>query len=168
MTPAEVNQTVLSFCAREDSGVRFDAEGGTLFDVGAGRTLPLSAHTVERAEVRQEPSSGADFLFLRYQDGRELLLTPMGVAFAPGLQRTGPLPQLPPFVTFRDYAAFRQLAEHALHGHPEEPPGREVAQALVHCVAVLEGALQTGFEVKADLQSISGLLKELERRLPAE
>jgi hypothetical protein len=165
MAPSLLSQ-VQSYCAREEAGVRLDAEGGTLFDVAARKMLPLRAAQLERAEVRQEPHSGADYLFLRYLDGTELLLTPMGVAFAPDTTRSGPHARLPPFCTLRDYQALREEAAGALV--PEQPPTREGARALLACVAVLEGARQAGFEVRGELHTVSGLLRELEQRLPVD
>lgn len=158
---------VRDYCAREDSGVRFDWEGGQLYDPAARLSLPLRAEELERGVLEREPESGTEYVALRYRDGRELLLTPMGVAFPPDTVRTGPLPDLPRFVTFRDYQLYRASAEHPLRDHPDVRPTREMAQALVLCVAILEGARVAGLEVKRELESLSGLLRELERRLPA-
>jgi hypothetical protein len=158
---------VAEYCAREESGVRLDVHGGTLLDEAGAKMLSLRPGQLTRADVMAEPESGAAYVALAWEDGKELLLTPMGAAFPPDTVRTGPLPDLPRFVTFRDYLLYRAAAEHPLRDHPDVPPTREMAQALVYCVAILEGARVAGFEVRRELEAVSGLLKEVDRRIQA-
>ena len=61
-----------------------------------------------------------------YEDGRQLALSQMVVAWPPDPRNLPfPLP-LPPVVCWRDFHSVANQAGHVVEAHPDEPPSREL------------------------------------------
>ena len=159
-------QTIRDFCAKNPAAVLFDEPGEMLLDVFSSKTLPLSLKSLVSVQQRSKRNSGEPYLVLAYDDGRELALADVGVAFAPDTRNTGPLEDLPDVACFRDYATLRDRLKHELFGHPDREPTRGTVLLLMTCVAILDGARAQGFEVGREEKELESELEELEKRAP--
>jgi len=153
-----------AFCGRPSPAVLFDETAPSLMDVFSAKELPLRPGALVAVESRQAKDTGAAYLALRYDDGRELALTDAGIAFAPSFKHTGELPGLPAAFCFRDYRALLDAFKHMLYGHPDTPPTRDTAVLLMTCIAVLDGAREAGFDIGREEPELEAHLAELERR----
>ena len=111
--------------------------------------------------------SGRPYLVLVYEDGRQLVVADVGLAFAPATAATGPIPDLPPVVCFRDLAGAEGRLSHFLLDHPDEEPGPSILALFLFCLAVVDGARAAGFEVSAEERRLERVLGELEARRKA-
>jgi hypothetical protein len=148
---------VKTWCAQKPAAVLCDEKSATLRDVFSGKTLRLPR--VQATEEKTAPNSGEKYLVLLLDDGRQLALASVGIAFPPELHHSGPLPGMPQTVCWRDFANVTRQIEHALCAHPDqwgvgasrppscEPPGREVLDMLRYCIALCDGARAIGFDV---------------------
>ncbi|MFL5321733.1 MAG: hypothetical protein ACJ790_18870 [Myxococcaceae bacterium] len=152
---------IRSFCAAPPHAVLFDEAGETLFDVPATKTLALKADELSSVELLEQPER---HLRLSYSDGHQLALTQSGIAFAPDFRGTGPLPELPSALCFRDLTTMLQRVRHALFDHPDDKPGRELVVLLQCGIALVDGARAVGFDVGREERELEGLLSDLEKR----
>jgi hypothetical protein len=157
---------IRAHCARPPQTVLFDEPTGSLFDIFSGKTLPLQAADLTQVEPRADKETGAPYLVLRYGDGHELALTQAGLAFAPGFRNTGALEGLPVAVCFRDFRELLDRLKHELYGHPEVAPTRAALDALMRCIAILDGARAVGFDVSREEPELETHLAQLEQRAP--
>jgi hypothetical protein len=111
--------------------------------------------------------TGAPILSLLRDDGRQLILADVGVAFEPLTVSTGPLPGLPPVVCFRDFEATEARLVHYLRDHPDDPVSRSHLDLFFFLLALLDGARAVGFDVSREERRLEALLREIEvRRAP--
>jgi hypothetical protein len=151
--------------ARErPSALLLDGSAQEILDVFSGKALPLDWGRIARVAELRNADSGAPYLALLREDGRQVILADAGVAFEPVTASTGPLPGLPPVVCFRDFAATEARLTHALVDHPEEPPDRGHLDLLLFLVALVDGARAVGFDVSREERRIEVLLREIEAR----
>ncbi|MFZ5472250.1 MAG: hypothetical protein ACOZIN_22690 [Myxococcota bacterium] len=153
-----------AYCQRPGSAVLFDETAGLFIDVPSGKSLSADAGELEHLEERTNSQTGQPYLALAYGDGRSLALAEMGVAFAPDCRQTGPLPELPAAVCWKDFFGLRDRLKHELYGHPEQAPTRNTVKLVMMCLAVLDGARAAGFEVGKEERELEVHLAELERR----
>jgi hypothetical protein len=158
--------TIRAFCAGSNPVVLFDEPGDALLDLASGKSLPLDAAKLDKVERRVNPETQASYLALSWESGRQVALAEMGVAFAPDLRNTGPLPELTEVVCFRDFYGLRDRLKHQLYGHREQEPTRDTVKLLMMCIAIVDGARAVGFEVGSEERELEVHLKELEKRAP--
>ena len=141
-----------------------DPQAPALLDVFSGKALPLDWSRVARVAEGRNAETGAPYLALLRDDGRQVILADVGVAFAPVTASTGPLPGLPPLVCFRDFAGTEGRLAHYLVDHPDEAVTRSHLDLLLFLVALVDGARAVGFEVSREERRIEALLREVEAR----
>jgi len=141
-----------------------DTSQPALLDVASGKAWPLDwARVVGVAELANA-DTGAPYLVLLRDDGRQVVLADVGIAFEPLTASTGPLAGLPPVVCFRDFAATEARLTHALVDHPEQPVDRGHLDLLFFLIALVDGARAVGFDVAREERRLSALANEVEAR----
>jgi len=158
---------IRSFCAQEPIGVLFDEAGELLMDVFSGKAVPLALQHLVSVEQRARKGTNAPYLVLTYDDGREMALADVGIAFAPDVANTGALEELPAVVCFRDYATLVGRLKHELFGHSDREPTQATTTLLMTCLAILDGARRMGFEIGREERELEAYLAELEKRVGA-
>lgn len=159
---AEQRARVERFARAHPGSVLYD--GTTLLDVPSGKALPLDWRRVAALEERVDAATGRPYLALRRDDGGELAIAEQGLVFAPGTTSTGPLPGLPAAVCFRDLAQAEARLTHFLVDHPGEPPEPGHVSLFLFCLAVVDGARATGFDVAREERRLEAVLAEIEAR----
>ena len=152
--------------SRNRQAVLFDEPSGTLFDIASGKTLPVDLANLERVEERVNKETKLPYLVLLYGDGRQLVLADIGIAYPPIFAHTGPLPELPEAVCFRDFLTLSNRLQHELYGHPEDAPNQNTLRLLMMCLAILDGARTAGFDIAREERALEKHLSEVERRAP--
>jgi hypothetical protein len=161
---SEWQARVRSFCGDAPSAVLYDEEGGLLLDVSSGKRVPAAWPRVVSLHERRNAETGRPYLLLVREDGRQLVLADVGIAFAPSTAASGPIPDLPPVVCFRDLAGAEARLTHFLLDHPDEEPSPAHVSLFLFCLAVVDGARAVGFEVGPEEQRLERILGELEAR----
>lgn len=161
---AEQRSLVERYARARPSALLLDPAGPEILDVFSGKALPLDWGRVARVAELRNADTGAPYLALLRDDGRQVILADVGVAFEPLTASTGPLQGLPPVVCFRDFAATEARLTHALVDHPEEPPDRGHVDLLLFLVALVDGARAVGFDVSREERRLEALLREIEAR----
>jgi len=152
-----------AFCARPGTAVLFDRHSATLLDVYSSKAVAIESQQLVRVEERMDAQSGQPYLRLDGESG-QLAITAAGIAFAPDFQNSGPFPELPQAVCFRDFRSLLERFKHQVYGHPERAPGRDPVQLLMMCIAILDGARAQGFDVGTEEKELEWHLSELEKR----
>ena len=101
------------------------------------------------------------YLLLIFTDGRQVALADVGFAFAPSIANTGPLPDLPQTLCFRDFRHLSQGIEALL---AEEGREKEALGGILLCIALLDGARAVRLDVSREERKLDGLLRKLEER----
>lgn len=165
MTPEEARSRVLEFTRRPFAAVAAvedtSVPGARLLEPGTGKELRLRWVDLAAVEEKRTPLRPAPYLVLSFLDGRQVALADVGFAFAPSTANTGPLPDLPPTLCFRD---FRHLSEGVSALLAEEGREKEALGAILACIALLDGARAAGLEVSREERRLDALLRELEQR----
>ena len=165
MTPAEAKAKVLEFARRPFAAVAAvedeDGKGVRLLEPGSGKELRLRWDELAGVEEKSSAARPAPYLVLAFQDGRQVALADVGFAFAPSTVNSGPLPDLPAVLCFRDFAHLSQGIEALL-----AEPGREkeALAAILVCIALLDGARAAGLPVAREERRLEALLRALEER----
>ena len=143
----------------------YDDESATLLDVASGKSVRLPWRAMTAFEEKIHPETGASYLVLLFEGGRQIaLVDPGGVAFAPSTENSGPVENLPPVVCLKDFLMLTQRVGHYLYEHADEPPPRECLDLIMISIATLDGARAVGFDV-GDLEGeLEKTLAEIERR----
>ena len=160
----EQRATVERFARERPTAILYDDQAPALLDVGSGKSVALDWRRVERVAEGRNLETGAPYLALLRDDGRQLLLTDAGLAFAPSTAGTGPLPGLPPAVCFRDFASVEARLTHYLVDHAGEPVTRSHLDLFFFLLALLDGARDVGFDVSREERALERLLAEIEAR----
>ena len=155
---------VLAFARARPEALLLDATTPALLDVFSGKTLPLDWARIDTVAEARNRDSGAPYLALLRDDGRQVILADVGVAFAPSVAGSGPLPGLPSVVCFRDFAATAARIEHLLVDHPGEPVTRDHLDLFLFLVALVDGAREVGFDVGREERRLERILGEIEAR----
>lgn len=161
----EVRRKVSAWAAQHPAAVLLDDESSTLLDVASGRKLAIPWRSLAGFEEKAHPETGATYLVLLFDDGRQIaLVEPGGIAFAPSTENAGTGMELPPVVCLRDFHTLHARIDHYLREHADEPPPRETLDLVMICIAILDGARRAGFDV-GDLEGeLERSLAEVERR----
>lgn len=147
------------------NAVLYDPATHTLMDVASGKSLRVAWRDLDTFEEKTHPETGEPYLVLLLASGVQLVLVdPGGVAFAPREVNTGPLGDRPEVVCLRDFGVLLQRVGHHLRDHPDEPVPEECLDAVMLCIAILDGAREVGFDVGDLEKTLEGSLHELERR----
>jgi hypothetical protein len=157
---------IRSFCARQPVSVLFDEPGELLMDVFSSKAVPLAVSNLISVEERKKKGSADEYIALSYDDGRQMALADVGIAFAPDTRNTGKLEELPDVVCFRDYQSLLGRLKHELFAHSEREPTRATLLLLMTCLAILDGARRQGFDVGREEKELEAYLAELEKRAP--
>jgi hypothetical protein len=154
---------VLEFTRRPFSAVLAmeEGQGARLFEPQSGKELRIAWDELAEVEEKRSAQRSAPYLVLVFADGRQLALADVGFAFAPSTVNTGPLPDLPPVLCFRD---FRHLATGVEALLAEEGREREALAAVLVCIALLDGARAAGLPVGREERQLDALLRRLEER----
>jgi hypothetical protein len=164
MTPEEIKAKVLEFCRRPLSAVAAvedGAQGARLLEPASGKELRVRWGDLSQVEEKQTPLRPSSYLVLLWNDGRQVALADVGFAFAPSTVNTGPLPDLPQTLCFRDFRHLSQGIDALL---AEEGREREALGAILVCIALLDGARAAGLEVGREERRLEALLRALEQR----
>lgn len=165
MTPAEAKARVLAFTRRPLGAVAAveeqDGQGARLLEPGTGKELRLRWDELAQVEEKSTPLRPAPYLVLVFHDGRQVALADVGFAFAPSTASTGPLPDLPSVVCFRDFAHLAQGIEALL---AEKGREKEALGAVLVSIALLDGARAAGLPVGREERRLDALLRALEER----
>lgn len=163
MTTEDVKARVLEFTLRPLSGVASVEEpsGARLVEPGTGKELRVRWDEIAEVQEKASAQRAAPYLLLVFHDGRQVALADVGFAFAPSTANTGPLPQLPPTLCFRDFSHLSRGIEQLL---AEEGREKEVLGAILLCIALLDGARGLGLPVDREERRLDKLLKQLEQR----
>ncbi len=152
------------FAREHPASLLFDPSGPALLDVFSGKALPVDWSRVEGLAEARNRDTGAPYLALLRDDGRQVILADVGIAFEPLTAAVGPLPGLPPVVCFRDFAATAGRIEHLLVDHPGEPVTRDHLDLFLFLVALVDGARAVGFDVSPEERRLDRILGEIEAR----
>ena len=165
MTPLEVKARVLEFCKRPLAAVAAledeDGHGARLLEPGSGKELRVRWDEIDQAEEKRSDLRAAPYLILVWHDQRQVALSDVGFAFAPSTANTGPLPDLPQTLCFRDFRHLSQGIESLL---TEDGREKEALGGILLCIALLDGARALGLEVSREERRLDKLLKLLEQR----
>jgi hypothetical protein len=154
-----------SWTERHRQVVLYDEEKSVVLDVASGKSTLLPWRDVKAFEEKIHPETKDTYLVLLFENGNQLaFVDPGGVAFAPSVENTGPLNDLPPVVCLKDFHTLKQRIDHHIYAHPDEAPPKEVLDLVMICIATLDGARKVGFDV-GDLEGeLEKSLNEIERR----
>ena len=158
-------ERVLAFCRRPLSPIAAieddDGQGARLLEPASGKELRVRWGDLSQAEEKASPLRSSTYVVLVFADGRQVALADVGFAFAPSIVNTGPLPEMPQTLCFRDFRHLSQGIESLL---AEEGREKEALGAILLCIALLDGARATGFDVSREERRLDALLKTLEQR----
>ena len=138
-----------------------DARGARLLEPGSGKELRIKWDQLSQVEERKTPLRTSAYLLLIFTDGRQVALADVGFAFAPSIANTGPLPDLPQTLCFRDFRHLSQGIEALL---AEEGREKEALGGILLCIALLDGARAVRLDVSREERKLDGLLRKLEER----
>ena len=161
----EAKRKVSAWVDKHKGAVLFDEESSKFLDLASGRNTYIPWRDLAAFEEKIHPETQDSYLVLLFEDGKQIaLVDPGGVAFAPSMENTGPLPDSPPVVCLRDFHTLKPRIDHYLYEHPDEPPPKETLDLVMLCIAILDGARAVGFDI-ADLEGeLEKSLSEIERR----
>jgi hypothetical protein len=152
------------FVRERPASLLLDPEAPALLDVFSGKTLPLDWGRIAGVAESRNRDTGAPYLALLRDDGRQVILADVGIAFEPLASATGPLPGLPSVACFRDLAATAGRLEHHLMDHPGEPVTRDHLDLFLFLLALVDGARAVGFDVSREERRLERILGEIEAR----
>jgi hypothetical protein len=165
MTPTEARAKVLEFCRKPLGAVAAaedeDGKGALVLEPATGKELRFKWDELAAVEEKSSALRPAPWLLLLFQDGRQVALADVGFAFAPSIANTGPLPDLPQTLCFRDFRHLSQGVEALL---AEEGREKEALGGILLCIALLDGAREAGLEVGREERRLDALLHKLEER----
>lgn len=145
--------------------VLYDDESSMLLDVASGKRVNLPWRQLKAFEEKIHPETKEPYLLFLFENGRQIaLVDPGGVAFAPSIENSGPLENLPEVVCLRDFLTLKQRIDHFLDDHPDDAPPRECLDLIMICIATLDGAREVGFDVGDWEGELEKTLYEFERR----
>ena len=163
VNPAKLK--VRAWSEQHRQAVLYDEEKSALLDVVSAKSVSLPWADLKAFEEKTHPETKDTYLVLLFDNGNQLaLVDPGGVAFAPSVENTGPLKDLPPVVCLRDFFTLKQRIDHYLFEHRDEPPPRETLDLVMICIATLDGARAVGFDVGDLEDELEKSLTEIERR----
>jgi hypothetical protein len=165
VTPEAARAKVLEFTRRPFAAVAAieddDGRGARLLEPGTGKDLRLRWDELAEVEEKRTALRPSPYLVLLFHDGRQVALADVGFAFAPDPVNTGPLPDLPPTLCFRD---FRHLSEGVATLLQQDGREKEALAAILVCIALLDGARAAGLDVSREERRLEALLASLEER----
>ena len=165
LNAGDAKQKVAAWADKHKQSVIYDAGESILLDVASGKSIGVPWRELTACEEKIHPETHDVYLVLLFENGKQIaLVEPGGVAFAPSIQNTGSLSDLPPVVCLKDFHTLKQRIDHYLYAHPDEPPPKECLDLVMICIATLDGARGVGFEVGDLEDDLEKSLREIERR----
>jgi hypothetical protein len=159
----DIKARVMEYCRRPLSPVAAvedaDGQGARLLEPASGKELHIRWEELTQAEEKRSDLRAAPYLVLVFADGRQVALADVGFAFAPSTVNTGPLPDLPQTLCFRDFRHLSQGVESLL---AEDGREKEALGGILICIALLDGARALGLAVSREERRLDALLKALE------
>jgi hypothetical protein len=152
------------FVRARQGALLLDPATPALLDLFSGKPLPIDWGRITGVAEGSNRDTGAPVLALLRDDGRQVILADVGIAFEPLASATGPLPGLPALVCFRDFASTAGRIEHQLVDHPDEPVTRHHLELFLFLLAVVDGARAVGFDVSREERRLERILGEIEAR----
>jgi len=152
------------FTRERPASLLLDMAAPALLDVFSGKVLPVDWRTITGVAEARNRDTGAPYLALLKDDGSQVILADVGIAFAPLPSSTGPLPGLPSLTCFRDFVATAGRVEHQLVDHPGEPVTRDHLDLFRFLLAIVDGARAAGFDVSREERRLERILGEIEAR----
>jgi hypothetical protein len=150
--------------ARQSGGaVHYDDGAALLVDLFSGKSVPVEWPRVAAVAERTNRETGRPYLVLQRDDGSQLVVADVGVAFPP-VASGDALGSLPDAVCFRDLVTAEGQLTHFLLDHPDETPSGQHVLLFLFCLAVVEGARRAGFDVSPEERRLERVLGELEAR----
>lgn len=134
----------------------------TVLENDSGKQLRFAMGQVLQVEDDRSPDTGTRYLRLWLDDGRHLALSGIGFVFQPLTHSTGPLPDLPPAASFRDFQKLYRHLDHLMTDH-HEGREREALQVLMVLLAFLDGARALGLSVDEEERTLEPILERLEK-----
>jgi hypothetical protein len=158
----ELKARLIEFTRRPLAAVVSIDEGETarLFEPSTGKELRFRWDELAQVEEKRSEQRVTPYLLVVWQDGRQVALADVGFAFAPSTQNTGPLPDLPAVLCFRDFRHLSQGIEQLL---TEDGREKEALGGILICIALLDGARNVGLDVGREERRLDQLLKTLEQ-----
>jgi hypothetical protein len=158
-------QAMVERFTRERPGsLLLDATAPALLEVFSGKTLPLDWGRIAGVAEARNGDTGASYLVLLRDNGSQVILADIGIAFQPLPSATGSLPGLPSLTCFRDFAATAGRVEHQLVDHAGEPVTRDHLDLFLFLLAIVDGARAVGFDVSREERRLERILGEIEAR----
>jgi hypothetical protein len=158
-------QALVERFTRERPGsLLLDAAAPALLEVFSGKTLPIDWGRIEGVAEGRNGDTGAPYLALLRDDGSQVILADVGIAFQPLPSAAGSLPGLPSLTCFRDFASTAGRVEHQLVDHPDEPVTRDHLDLFLFLLAIVDGARAVGFDVSREERRLERILGEIEAR----
>jgi len=152
------------FTRERPASLLLDVAAPALLDVFSGKVLPLDWGRIAGVAQARNRDTGAPYLALLQDDGGQVILADVGIAFAPLPSATRPLPGLPSLTCFRDFAVTAGRVEHQLVDHPGEPVTRDHLDLFHFLLAIVDGARAVGFDVSREERRLERILGEIEAR----
>jgi hypothetical protein len=152
------------FARERPAALLLDTEAPALLDVFSGKILAVDWSRIAGVAESRNRDTGAPYLALLRDDGRQVILADVGIAFEPLASATGPLPGLPSVACFRDFAATAARIEHHLVDHPSDPVTRDHLDLFLFLLAMVDGARAVGFDVSREERRLERILGEIEVR----
>jgi len=152
------------FTRERAASLLLDVAAPALLDVFSGKVLPVDWGRIAGVAEARNRDTGAPYLALLKDDGGQVILADVGIAFAPLHSATGSLPGLPSLTCFRDFAATAGRVEHQLVDHPGEPVTRDLLDLFLFLLAIVDGARAVGFDVSREERRLERILGEFEAR----
>ena len=152
------------FTRERAASLLLDVAAPALLDVFSGKVLPVDWGRIAGVAEARNRDTGAPYLALLKDDGAQVILADVGIAFAPLDSATGSLPGLPSLTCFRDFAATAGRVEHQLVDHPGEPVTRDLLDLFLFLLAIVDGARAVGFDVSREERRLERILGEIEAR----
>ncbi len=135
------------------------AHGVHLIELATKKDRVLLLAEVTQWRRKASPTFDTDYMNLVFEGERELVLCQAGFGFAPSYLTVGDAIQLPDVVCFQDYVRFRQHLEHL---YKDESQKAAALQALMSCLAILEGAALVRLDIAAEQKDLEPMLNQLE------
>lgn len=140
---------------------REEGEDLLLLELFSGKTRLIKADEIEAIEERPNTVNPAEsYVALRFNSGRQLVLSAQGFAFPPDFSNTGPLPLPNQVYCMQDY---QQLMNQLRHLAAEADRGRDSLTLIMVLIAVLDGAKAVGLDVDAETEAVDEILATLEK-----
>ena len=152
------------FARERPAALLLDAAAPALLDVFSGKVLPSTGAASREWRRPGTATPALPYLALLRDDGRQVILADVGIAFEPLAAATGPLPGLPAGGLLPRLRRHRRADRAPARRPPGEPVTRDHLDLFLFLVALVDGARAVGFDVSAEERRLERILGEIEAR----